>query len=202
MLQAYYRGFKRHLHLTFKLASNKIYNMYKKFRTCEERKAFMYEPIQNKNTSQLIVDQIKNMILSGKLKIGDKLPPERELAELYKVSRTSVREALKALEAIGVLEIRQGGGIYIVNDILLKMSDNASLVFSLSGGTLEDLTNFRYSFELAAINILYKEFPDNITDAFKKFAEQIENAKTQSEVMNIDLEIHKFIPSTISNPIF
>ena len=106
----------------------------------------MYEPIQNKNTSQLIVDQIKNMILSGKLKIGDKLPPERELAELYKVSRTSVREALKALEAIGVLEIRQGGGIYIVNDILLKMSDNASLVFSLSGGTLEDLTNFRYSF--------------------------------------------------------
>lgn len=35
----------------------------------------MYEPIQNKNTSQLIVDQIKNMILSGKLKIGDKLPP-------------------------------------------------------------------------------------------------------------------------------
>ena len=37
--------------------------MYKKFRTCEERKAFMYEPIQNKNTSQLIVDQIKNMIL-------------------------------------------------------------------------------------------------------------------------------------------
>ena len=82
----------------------------------------MYEPIQNKNTSQLIVDQIKNMILSGKLKIGDKLPPERELAELYKVSRTSVREALKALEAIGVLEIRQGGGIYIVNDILLKMS--------------------------------------------------------------------------------
>lgn len=162
----------------------------------------MYEPIQNKNTSQLIVDQIKNMILSGKLKIGDKLPPERELAELYKVSRTSVREALKALEAIGVLEIRQGGGIYIVNDILLKMSDNASLVFSLSGGTLEDLTNFRYSFELAAINILYKEFPDNITDAFKKFAERIENAKTQSEVMNIDLEIHKFIPSTISNPIF
>ena len=103
----------------------------------------MYEPIQNKNTSQLIVDQIKNMILSGKLKIGDKLPPERELAELYKVSRTSVREPLKALEAIGVLEIRQGGGIYIVNEILLKMSDNASLVFSLSGGTLEDLTNFR-----------------------------------------------------------
>ena len=68
MLQAYYRGFKRHLHLTFKLASNKIYNMYKKFRTCEERKAFMYEPIQNKNTSQLIVDQIKNMILINLLK--------------------------------------------------------------------------------------------------------------------------------------
>lgn len=56
----------------------------------------MYEPIQNKNTSQLIVDQIKNMILSGKLKIGDSCRLERELAELYKVSRTSVRRGFKS----------------------------------------------------------------------------------------------------------
>lgn len=67
----------------------------------------MYEPVQNKSNHQLIADQIKSLILNRELKVGDKLPPERELAELYNVSRTSVREGLKALEAIGVLEIRQ-----------------------------------------------------------------------------------------------
>ena len=162
----------------------------------------MYEPVQNKSNHQLIADQIKSLILNRELKVGDKLPPERELAELYNVSRTSVREGLKALEAIGVLEIRQGGGIYVVNNVFLKMSGTASLVFALSEGTLHDLTRFRYSFELAAVNILYKESQDIIIDAFKEFAKKTENAKSPREVMHIDLEIHNFIHSSISNPIF
>ena len=62
----------------------------------------MYKPIQNKNNYQYIVDQIKQMILQGELKIGDRLPSERELSELYQVSRACVREALKALETIGL----------------------------------------------------------------------------------------------------
>ena len=53
----------------------------------------MYEPIKNRSNHQYIVDEIKRMVLLEQLKVGDKLPPERELAELYQVSRTSVREA-------------------------------------------------------------------------------------------------------------
>ena len=64
----------------------------------------MFEPIHNKNNYQYIVDQIKQLILDGELIVGDRLPSERDLSEMYQVSRASVREALKALETIGLLE--------------------------------------------------------------------------------------------------
>ncbi|MCL6609521.1 MAG: GntR family transcriptional regulator, partial [Geminicoccaceae bacterium] len=55
--------------------------------------------------SERIVSQIKSLILEGRLRPGDKLPPERELAELMNVSRTSVREAIKTLAAMGLVVI-------------------------------------------------------------------------------------------------
>ena len=70
----------------------------------------MFEPIHNKNNYQYIVDQIKQLILDGELIVGDRLPSERDLSEMYQVSRASVREALKALETIGLLESRHCGG--------------------------------------------------------------------------------------------
>ena len=88
----------------------------------------MFEPIHNKNNYQYIVDQIKQLILDGELIVGDRLPSERDLSEMYQVSRASVREALKALETIGLLESRHGGGNYIVNHLKEQLTDNLSLV--------------------------------------------------------------------------
>ena len=51
----------------------------------------MFEPIHNKNNYQYIVDQIKQLILDGELIVGDRLPSERDLSEMYQVSRASVR---------------------------------------------------------------------------------------------------------------
>jgi GntR family transcriptional repressor for pyruvate dehydrogenase complex len=60
-----------------------------------------------------IVRQVRQLIAEGKLKSGDRLPPERELAEKFRVSRTSVREALRALQSRGLIQIRAGEGNYI-----------------------------------------------------------------------------------------
>lgn len=60
-----------------------------------------------------IVEQIKELIASGKIKPGDRLPPERELAELFKASRNSVRDAIRVLEQMGLIDSRQGDGTYI-----------------------------------------------------------------------------------------
>lgn len=121
----------------------------------------MFEPIHNKNNYQYIVDQIKQLILDGELIVGDRLPSERDLSEMYQVSRASVREALKALETIGLLESRHGGGNYIVNHLKEQLTDNLSLVFVLDHCKLKDLTSLRYALELEIMrNIIRKNNPE------------------------------------------
>jgi GntR family transcriptional repressor for pyruvate dehydrogenase complex len=75
----------------------------------------MYQAIQTERLYEQIVQQIEQRILSGQLKVGDRLPPERELAEQFGVSRTAVREAVKALHEKGLLQIQPGRGTFIAN---------------------------------------------------------------------------------------
>src|SRR5947209_14266318 len=70
-------------------------------------------PIKSTRIYEEIVRQVKQLIAEGRLKSGDRLPPERELAEKFVVSRTSVREALRALESLGLIEIRAGEGTFV-----------------------------------------------------------------------------------------
>src|SRR5512144_1452001 len=69
----------------------------------------IFKPIKPKKVSSQIADQIRTSILAGEFNPGDKLPPERELAEMFGVSRPSVREALNILAAAGLVESYQGG---------------------------------------------------------------------------------------------
>ena len=65
------------------------------------------------------VDQIKKLIVSGHLRPGDKLPSENELSQLLNVSRSSVREALRALESNGLIQVKSGAGAFVSDDALV-----------------------------------------------------------------------------------
>lgn len=82
-----------------------------------------FKPIKPKKVSDQIAEQIRSSILAGDFKPGDKLPPERELAELFGVSRPSVREALNLLSAAGMIESYQGGGT-VVRSLVEPASGN------------------------------------------------------------------------------
>jgi len=73
----------------------------------------MFKPIKKAKVYEEIVAKIKDMVGKGRFKAGDQLPVERELAEVFRVSRSSVREALRSLESQGFIESRQGDGTYI-----------------------------------------------------------------------------------------
>jgi GntR family transcriptional repressor for pyruvate dehydrogenase complex len=75
----------------------------------------MYLPIQPERLYERIVSQIEERIVSGELKPGDQLPPENELAKQFTVSRTAVREAIKALREKRLVEVRPGKGTFIMN---------------------------------------------------------------------------------------
>ena len=74
---------------------------------------FIFIPVKPKRISEEIVKQLKSLIFSGKLRPGEKLPPERELAKSLNVSRVSLREALNALQGMGLIEIQQGNRTFV-----------------------------------------------------------------------------------------
>lgn len=73
----------------------------------------MLKPIKTQKIYEKIVDQIGQLVAEGQLKPGDRLPSERELVERFQVSRASIREAISALEMMGLIEVRSGEGTYI-----------------------------------------------------------------------------------------
>jgi GntR family transcriptional repressor for pyruvate dehydrogenase complex len=70
-------------------------------------------PLQRAGLTEMLVDRILGLVTAGNLEAGDQLPPERRLAETFHVSRPTLREAIRALAVLGVLEIRHGGGIFV-----------------------------------------------------------------------------------------
>ena len=70
-------------------------------------------PLKRAGLTEMLVARILGLVTTGNLKPGDQLPPERRLAETFDVSRPTLREALRALAVLGVIEVRHGGGVFV-----------------------------------------------------------------------------------------
>ena len=82
----------------------------------------MLRAVEKKRAYQDVVQQMLNLIRKGKLKKGDQLPTERDLTETFKVSRTTVREAIRYLESMRLVESRQGNGTYVRPPAIMPVS--------------------------------------------------------------------------------
>src|SRR5215475_15489296 len=72
-------------------------------------------PIHKQDLRQRVVGRIVELIRTGNLRPGDRLPPERELVEIFAISRPSLREAMRALSTLGIVESRHGGGTFVTD---------------------------------------------------------------------------------------
>lgn len=118
-----------------------------------------WRPVRQSRTHELVLESIEEQVLAGKLKAGDRLPPERELAPALGVSRSALREALRVLETIGVLVAHAGRGADAGARIVRHPDDALGrllrLHFGLGSYSLEDVLEARVvlersSFEAAA----------------------------------------------------
>ncbi|WP_218310035.1 GntR family transcriptional regulator [Alteromonas antoniana] len=100
-----------------------------------------------KKLSDVITEQLESMILDGTLLAGQQLPPERELAQEFDVSRPSLREAIGNLQARGLVERKQGGGTFISRDLNAAMTDPLMALISRRPETQFDLLEFRHALE-------------------------------------------------------
>src|SRR3989449_1381053 len=106
-------------------------------------------PIKSTRIYEEIVRQVKQLIAEGRLKSGDQLPPERDLAEKFVVSRTSVREARRALESLGFVEIRPGEGTFIREVSVEALIEPLALVMASQRGAIAELFEARRLLEPA-----------------------------------------------------
>jgi len=103
-----------------------------------QEKLNLFKPVKKTRVYEEIVIKIKDMLENGRLKSGDQLPGERELSEVFQVSRSSVREALRTLETQGFLESRQGDGTYIASKPVESLVNPlASVIFSEKDSQME-----------------------------------------------------------------
>ena len=124
----------------------------------------MYSPLQSSRLYEQVVGQIEQLITEGKLSPGDRLPSERLLSEQFNVSRTVVREAIKALREKGLVEIRPGKGTFIVDSMSDVMRQSIGLMVRIDHlNGLENLIQVRSIIEpeIAAI-AAQKATPDDI----------------------------------------
>lgn len=163
----------------------------------------MYTPVQSERLYEQIVQQIEHSIVTGELKIGDQLPSERELAEQFAVSRTAVREAIKALREKGLVEILVGRGTFIANGTsdLVRDSLNLLVKFDSAKGFLH-LVEVREIMEpeiaaLAATRIT-EEYLTAMQDAMDKMEASMGNIE---EFVEADLDFHLALAEATQNPI-
>ena len=113
----------------------------------------MFSPVNVDRVSQVIVDQIKLLIRDGRLQPGDRLPSERELCQRFGVSRVTVREALRVLEASGLLAVRVGahGGAFLTTPSAERLGEGLADLISLAPLTALDVTEARFIVELGVL---------------------------------------------------
>lgn len=161
----------------------------------------MYSIIHSSRLYEQIIEQIQNLVLAGTLRPGDKLPSERELAEQFGVSRTAVREAVKALREKGLVEIRPGRGTFITDSTSEVMRD--SLDFMVKAGLINGVSNLNEVRTLLEPGIAAMA-AERITEADIQTLEQL--IKTMDGAMDdadafaeADLEFHLTLAGATQN---
>lgn len=140
----------------------------------------MFKPIdkleenQSNRYYEKIIDSIRNMMINGDLSIGGKLPSERELAEMFNVSRIPVREALKVLEFMGVVQNIRGEGMYIKNIDISNIIDKLDFAIENTNDTIYELFELRETLETTAAKLAAQRRTDKDIHRMKSAIEEME----------------------------
>jgi DNA-binding FadR family transcriptional regulator len=128
--------------------------------------------------SEVIVDQVRLLIRQGRLVAGDRLPSERELCERFGVSRVTVREALRVLEANGLVEIRVGarGGAFVTAPSSRLVGEGIVDLISLATITASEVTEARMVFELGIVGLVCERATDEDIAALYDICNQSDDA--------------------------
>lgn len=174
-----------------------------------------YKSEKKGNISQLVnrlTMYFADEILEGRLKRGDQIESDRELAKKINVGRSAVREALKVLDVLGMIDIRLGQGTYITSRETNFFSVPLSWSLFLDGAQVKSILQVRGALELRAVQLAAqcedKNKLDKLTDIYYRMQKTFQESKDTDnlqhalqETLNADIEFHTCIAECSGNPI-
>jgi GntR family transcriptional repressor for pyruvate dehydrogenase complex len=144
--------------------------------------------------------KIKEMLLNGQLRPGDRLPPEKELSEELGLSRSSLREAVKALELIRVLDVRRGDGTYVTSLEPRLLLEAMSFVVDLhQDASILDLFEVRRILEPAAAVLAARRADPSDLGKLTDILSEVDESTSVEDLVAHDLKFHGFISELSGN---
>jgi GntR family transcriptional repressor for pyruvate dehydrogenase complex len=152
--------------------------------------------------AELVVDHVRGQIERAELKPGDRLPPERELAQRIGVSRPSVRAGLRSLSAMGVVQTRHGSGTYIADGPPHLDSQPLSLLAALHGFTTEQMFEARRVLEMGVAGLAAERATgEQIAVMAEEVTGMFASVEDQQAFLMHDIRFHRAVAMASGNPI-
>jgi len=160
----------------------------------------MLEPLKKTRLYEDIINQLLSLIQEGKLKAGDRLPPERQLAEELQVSRTALREALRAMESQGYLESKPGGGTYIRSVTLDNVISPFAVMLSQDDKLIRELVSVRELLESETAYLAAKNYDSKYETRLIEALFHMEQEMDEGHLgLESDNEFHNLIAEIAQN---
>src|ERR1700684_3761846 len=166
-------------------------------------KSDIFSPVSMGRISEVIVEQVRELMRSGQVKLGDRLPAERELCERFGVSRVTVREALRMLESAGLVEIRVGarGGAFVTAPSSNRVGEGLADLLTLSVIDAADVTEVRMILEVGIVPLVCEAANAEDLADLRKICERSEQAlRERNYTMDMSLEFHTRVAAAAHNP--
>jgi DNA-binding FadR family transcriptional regulator len=155
---------------------------------------------RNPSVTDDAIDKIQKLIISGSWGPGDRLPKETELAAQLGLSRNSLREAVRALSQLRVLEVRQGDGTYVTSlEPKLLLESTSFVSHLLIGESAVELFEVRRLLEGAAAALAAARIDSAGKEALRTKLEQMTEAETVEELVEADVDFHAIIARATGN---
>lgn len=159
-------------------------------------------PVERGSVVSLVMERIKEALITKELKPGDYLPSETELTKNLGVSKSSVREAVKMLQAMGVVEVRRGQGTTIRKHLRSDYISPMIFQLILESGYPQDLVELRIMFEPAFTIMAMERATNEDMERIKKTFERFESSiQAGTQAAEEDISFHIEILHTTKNPL-
>lgn len=158
------------------------------------------EPVRRRKIHDTITDQLRKLIREGRLNPGDRLPPERQLAKIFRVSRASVRDALRGLEVMGFIESRQGNGTYVAKVDAESLATPLAVAVTSQIDAPIELMDFRIMLEPAVAALAAeKATEDDIRELRSVVTKQREAFTRDERGVELDAAFHYSVAQVTRN---